>query len=205
MNLRVLTQRLVLVLSLSAAAVSTSAMAKEQGDWLVRFGGSNVDPKSDNSDIVSVDSQFGVTFNFSYFMTSNLAVELLAALPYDHDIELLDGTKVASTDHLPPTLSLQYHFMPEARVQPYVGLGLNYTLFFHVDTTGPLAGADLDLDNSWGWAGELGVDFPVSEQWLINLSARYIDIDTDAKLDGASLGTVEIDPWVYGAHVGFRF
>lgn len=205
MNLRVLTQRLVLVLSLSAAAVSTSAMAKEQGDWLVRFGASNVDPKSDNSDIVSVDSQFGVTFNFSYFMTSNLAVELLAASPYDHDIELLDGTKVASTDHLPPTLSLQYHFLPEARVQPYLGLGLNYTLFFHVDTTGPLEGTDLDLDNSWGWAGELGVDFPVSEQWLINLSARYIDIDTDAKLDGASLGTVEIDPWVYGAHVGFRF
>lgn len=205
MNLRVLTQRLVFVLSLSAAAVSTSAMAKEQGDWLVRFGASNVDPKSDNSDIVSVDSQFGVTFNFSYFMTSNLAVELLAALPYEHDIELLDGTKVASTDHLPPTLSLQYHFMPEARVQPYLGLGLNYTLFFSEDTTGQLEGADLSLDNSWGWAGELGVDFPINEQWLINLSARYIDIDTDAKLDGASLGTVEIDPWVYGAHVGFRF
>lgn len=205
MNLRVLTQKLSLVLSLLAAAVSFPAFAKEQGDWLVRFGGSYIDPKSDNSDIVSVDSQFGVTFNLSYFMTSNLAVELLAALPYEHDLKLLDGSKVGSTDHLPPTLSLQYHFLPDARIQPYLGLGLNYTLFFSEKTTGPLEGTDLDLDNSWGWAGELAVDFPINDQWLINLSARYIDIDTDAKLDGANLGTVEIDPWVYGAHVGFKF
>jgi len=138
-------------------------------------------------------------------MTRNLAVEVLAALPYEHDISLLDGTRVGSTKHLPPTFSLQYHFLPDSRIQPYVGLGLNYTLFFSEKTIGPLAGTDLELDSSWGWASEVGVDFPINEQWLINLSARYIDIDTDAKLDGARLGTVEIDPWVYGAHVGFKF
>jgi outer membrane protein len=190
---------------LLTAAVSTPVMAKEAGDWLVRFGGSYIDPKSNNNDIVSVDSQLGVTFNFSYFMTSNLAVELLAALPYEHDIKLLAGTKVGSTDHLPPTLSLQYHFMPDAGIQPYLGLGVNYTVFSNEKTTGPLEGTDLNLDSSWGWAGEVGVDFPISEQWLINLDVRYIDIDSDAELDGASLGTVEIDPWVYGAHVGFKF
>jgi outer membrane protein len=179
--------------------------AKEQGDWVVRFGGSYIEPKSNNSDIVSVDGQMGVTFNFSYFMTRNLAVEVLAALPYEHDINLVNGPRVASTKHLPPTFSLQYHFLPDARVQPYVGLGLNYTMFFSEDTTGPLAGTDLKLDDSWGWAGEVGVDFPLSEKWLLNFSARYIDIDTDAKLDGANLGTVNIDPWVYGAHLGIRF
>jgi len=205
MNSRVMSHRILFTFALVASVVSLPAQAKEQGDWLVRFGGSYIDPKSDNSDIVSVDSQMGVTFNFSYFMTSNLAVEVLAALPYEHDIDLLDGTNVASTKHLPPTVSLQYHFMPESKVQPYLGLGLNYTMFFSEDTTGPLTGADLNLDDSWGWAGEVGVDFPLTEQWLINLSARYIDIDTKAKLDGASIGTVEIDPWVYGANVGFRF
>ncbi len=179
--------------------------AKEQGDWVIRFGGSYVEPKSDNSELVSVDGQMGVTFNFSYFMTRNLAVEVLAALPYEHDINLVNGPRVASTKHLPPTVSLQYHFLPDARVQPYVGLGLNYTMFFSEDTTGPLAGADLKLDDSWGWAGEVGVDFPFNEKWLLNFSARYIDIDTDAKLDGANLGTVNIDPWVYGAHLGIRF
>lgn len=205
MNLRFQTHKLTLVLALVTAAVSVPIQAKEQGDWLVRFGASNIDPKSDNSDIVSVDSQFGVTFNFSYFMTRNLAVELLGGLPYEHDISLLDGTEVGSTKHLPPTVSLQYHFLPDARIQPYFGLGLNYTQFFSEKTRGPLDGTDLDLDSSWGWAGEVGVDFPINEQWLINLSGRYIDIDTDAKLDGANLGTVEIDPWVYGAHVGFKF
>jgi outer membrane protein len=181
------------------------AQAKEQGDWVIRFGGSYVEPKSDNSDLVSVDGQMGVTFNFSYFMTRNLAVEVLAALPYEHDINLVNGPRVASTKHLPPTFSLQYHFLPDARVQPYAGLGLNYTMFFSEDTTGALAGTDLKLDDSWGWAGEVGVDFPLNEKWLLNFSARYIDIDTDAKLDGANLGTVSIDPWVYGAHLGIRF
>jgi len=205
MNRRFLTQGMTFVLALVTAALTLPAQAKEQGDWLVRFGGSNVDPKSDNSDIVSVDSQFGVTFNFSYFMTRNLAIELLAALPYKHDISLLDGTHVGSTKHLPPTVSLQYHFLPDAGIQPYFGLGFNYTQFFSEKTRGPLAGTDLDLDSSWGWAGEVGVDFPLNDKWLINLNARYIDIDTDAKLDGASLGTVEIDPWVYGAHLGYKF
>jgi len=205
MNSRVMSHKMLFTFALIASVISLPVQAKEQGDWLVRFGGSYIDPKSDNSDIVSVDSKLGVTFNFSYFMTSNLAVEVLAALPYEHDIELLDGTRVASTKHLPPTVSLQYHFLPEAGIQPYLGLGLNYTMFFSEDTTGPLTGTDLNLDDSWGWAGEVGVDFPLSEQWLINLSVRYIDIDTKAKLDGASIGTVEIDPWVYGANLGFRF
>jgi outer membrane protein len=205
MNLRVLTQNVVCALALSTATISMPLQANEAGDWLVRFGGSYVSPKSDNSEIVSVDGQMGVTFNFSYFFTPNLAVELLAALPYEHDIELVGGGKVASTKHLPPTVSLQYHFLPDARFQPYVGAGLNYTTFFSEKTTGALTGTDLNLDDSWGWAAEFGVDIPFNESWLLNFDVRYIDIDTKAKLDGASLGTVEIDPWVYGAHVGFRF
>lgn len=193
-----------LLLGLALLAVPP-VQAKEQGDWVIRFGGSYVEPKSNNSELVSVDGQMGVTFNFSYFMTRNLAVEVLAALPFEHDINLVNGPRVASTKHLPPTVSLQYHFLPDARVQPYVGLGLNYTMFFSEDTVGPLAGSKLVLDDSWGWAGEVGVDFPLNEKWLLNFSARYIDIDTDAKLDGANLGTVNIDPWVYGAHLGIRF
>ncbi len=193
-----------LLIGLAMLAIQT-VQAKEAGDWVIRFGGSYIEPKSNNSEIVSVDGQMGVTFNFSYFMTRNLAVEVLAALPYEHDINLVNGPKVASTKHLPPTASIQYHFLPEGRVQPYLGLGVNYTLFFSEDTTGPLAGANLKLEDSWGWAGEVGMDIPMNDKWLLNFSARYIDIDTDARLDGASLGTVSIDPWVYGAHLGIRF
>jgi outer membrane protein len=184
---------------------TTSATAFEPGDWLVRAGASYVNPASDNSDIVSVDSDTSITFNFSYMMTDVWALELLAAVPFKHDIELLDGTKVGSTKHLPPTLSLQYHFRPTAQFQPYLGIGLNYTNFFSEKTTGPLEGVDLNLGDSWGLAGQAGFDILFNDKWFFNLDVRYIDIDTKAALDGVSIGKVEIDPWVFGGHIGYRF
>ena len=148
---------------------------------------------------------WSATINFSYMVTDNWAVELLAAYPFKHDIELNDGTKVGSTKHLPPTVSLQYHFLPSAKVQPYIGVGVNYTDFFSEQTTGPLEGTNLKLNSSWGMSGEIGVDIPLNDQWFFNLDVRYIDIETKAVLDGNSLGDVAIDPWVYGVHVGFTF
>jgi outer membrane protein len=189
---------------LSAVAVDT-ASAFDQGDWLIRLGVSNVDPKSNNSEIVSVDSAVSATVNFTYMMTDNWAVEVLAAYPFKHDIYLVGGPEVGSTKHLPPTVSLQYHFMPDSTFQPYVGLGLNYTTFFSEKLYGPLEGADLSLDDSWGLAGDVGADFVLNEKWFLNVSLRYIDIESDAYVNGEFLDKVDIDPWVYGAHVGFRF
>ena len=182
-----------------------TANAFEPGDWLVRVGASYVNPASDNSDIVSVDSDTSVSLNFTYMMTDVWALELLAAVPFKHDIDLLDGTKVGSTKHLPPTLSVQYHFMPTEKFQPYVGLGLNYTNFFDEKTTGPLEGLDLSLGDSWGLAGQIGFDVLFNDDWFFNLDIRYIDIDTKARVDGDSIGKVEIDPWVFGGHIGYRF
>jgi len=72
-------------------------------------------------------------------------------------------------------------------------------------TIEPLEGTKLSLGASWGLAGQIGFDVLVSDNWFLNMDLRYIGIETEAKLDGASLGDVEIDPWVYGAHIGFRF
>lgn len=188
-----------------AISVSTQALAFEEGDWLVRFGASTVAPKSDNSPIVEVDDGTSLTFNFTYFMTANWGLEVLAAWPFEHDIDLIGGGKVADTEHLPPTVSMNYHFMPDAGFQPYLGVGLNYTTFFSTDTTGALEGTNLSLDDSWGLAYQLGADIPINDKWIFNLNVRYIDIETDATLDGVDIGTVEIDPWVYGLHVGFKF
>ena len=196
---------LLCVTALLSTVSANTAMAMDQGDWLMRFGGSYVDPKSNNHEVVSVDSAASLTFNFSYMMTDNWAVEVLAAYPFKHDITLKDGTKVASTKQLPPTVSLQYHFAPASRFQPYVGLGINYTDFFSTKTTGPLEGSDLTLSSSWGFAGQLGADIMLNEKWFLNLDVRYIDLETEARLDGDNLGDVDISPWVYGANVGFRF
>lgn len=191
--------------ALLAAGAASPATAFDQGDWLIRFGGSYIDPSSTNHEIVKVDTAWSATFNFTYMMTDNWAVEVLAAWPFEHDINLIDGPRVASTRQLPPTVSLQYHFLPDSKFQPYVGVGFNYTLFFDEKTTGALEGIDLDLDSSMGLEGEVGLDILLNDKWFLNFDVRYVDIDSDAKLNGEGIGTVRIDPWVYGANVGFRF
>jgi len=185
--------------------LANTATAFEPGDWLIRVGASYVKPASDNHDVVSVESATSATINFSYMMTDVWAVEVLAAYSFKHDLELYDGTKIGSTKQLPPIVSLQYHFRPTEQFQPYVGFGINYTNFFSEKTTGPLVGTDLNLGDSWGLAGQIGFDVLFNDNWFFNFDVRYIDIDTKAELDGLSLGKVEVDPWVYGAHIGFRF
>ena len=195
----------LLSIALLATAAANTALAMDQGDWLIRFGVSTVDPKSNNHPAVSVDKGTSATFNFTYMMTDNWAVEVLAAYPFEHDIYLVGGPEVGSTKHLPPTVSLQYHFMSAATFQPYIGLGVNYTDFFSEKLYGPLEGASLSLDSSWGFAGEIGADIMLGQTWFLNGSLRYIGIESDATVNGEAFGKVKIDPWVYGVHLGFRF
>lgn len=189
----------------AALLAPVPTLAHEAGDWIVRGGFHLVDPKSDNGDIVEVDDDTMFTFEIARMLTRNWEVQLLAALPFEHDIALVDGPTVASTKHLPPTVSVAYHFLPDSPIQPYLGAGVNVTVFFDEDTKGPLAGADLDLDTSVGAAAVLGVDIDLGSNWFLNADVRYLDIDTDAELDGQKLETVEIDPWAFGLNVGYRF
>lgn len=178
------------------------ALAADTGDWSLSLGAHVIDPKSDNGSLAGgalaadVGSSTRPTITAEYFFSPNLGLELLASLPFEHDVSL-NGVKAGSTKHLPPTLSLQYHFIGE-RVSPFIGVGVNYTLFFDTETTGPLAGTELDLDNSWGLAAHVGLDFRLGERSQLRVDARWIDIDTDVSVDGADVGTVNIDPLVYG-------
>lgn len=192
------------VLALVAAAAALPASAANTG-WLVRGGIHQIDPKSDNGTVagaeLGVDSQPGPTFNIDYYFTPNLAVDVLAALPFKHDISL-NGADVGSVKHLPPTVSLQYHLMPDAAFDPYLGVGLNYTFFMDEKLDG---GGNLKLDDSFGLAAQAGVDFKLGGPWLVGVDVRYIDIDSDVKLDGTKIGTAHIDPITYGVTVGYRF
>lgn len=182
------------------------AFGYEAGDLLVRAGLHSVDPKSDNGDIVEVGDGTRPTLDVTYMFSRNWGVELLAAVPFEHDVRLADGgDKVATVKHLPPTVSLLYHFLPDAPVKPYLGLGLNVTFFFDEDTRGALEGADLELDTSIGPAAVAGVDIELGSRWFLNANVRYLDIDTDAELDGTKLENVEIDPFAFGVSVGYRF
>ena len=197
--------RVLVLVFLAMIAASNAAIAAEAGDWVIRAGPYGVMPKSDNGDTVKVDDGYALGFNFTYYWSPNWSVEVLAATPFKHDVKLLDGTKVAEVTHLPPTVTAQYHFETGNGFNPYVGLGLNYTLFFDESTTGPLTGTDLSLDGSFGLAAQLGFDFDLENDWLINLDVRYIDIESDADLDGSPLTSVDVSPWVIGLALGKRF
>lgn len=188
-----------------ALALASLAQAAEPASWVLRVGAHDVDPKTKNSDLVSVDSARTLTFNLTRMFDEHWGIEVLAALPFQHDIRLNTGGKVADVKQLPPTVSVQYHFAPNAKFRPYLGAGLNATLFFSEHTTGALAGHDLSLGTSFGAAAQAGMDYDITDTWFLNADVRWMDIDTKAKLDGARLGDVAIDPLAFGISVGRRF
>lgn len=127
-------------LVLATAGLCVQPALAAQGDWLVRTGVGIVAPKGDNLTTplgtVDVDPGTSLTIEGTYLFADNWGVELLVAWPYRHDIDL-DGTRIGATRHLPPTVSVQYHFNPAGQFRPYAGLGLNYTTFFDEDTYRP--------------------------------------------------------------------
>jgi len=187
---------------------SGQVLAYGAGDFFTRVGVAKVEPKSDNGSLaggafeVDVQDKTDFAFTLGYRFHDKMGVELLAALPFEHDIAL-NGDNLASTKHLPPTLTLQYYPLggTDARVQPYVGAGINYTFFSDEE----LAIGELELDDSWGAAAQVGIDLLIDENWALNAAAWYIDIDTDATVNGAAAGTVEIDPLVVMAGLSYRF
>ncbi|AOB29475.1 hypothetical protein AKI39_00505 [Bordetella sp. H567] len=202
----------LLAVLLAAGAHALPAQAHEAGDVLFKVGATQVRPKSGNGSVLdgSVDVDVGnsvrPSFTLTYMATRHVGIELLGAWPFEHDIRGSGGLgKIGSTKQLPPTLSLQWHFLPDSTVQPYVGVGVNYTHFFDTKSEGAISGSDLELQDSWGVAAQLGVDVKLSERWFMTADLRYIDISSKVKLDGQRIGTAHIDPWVATVGVGYRF
>ena len=203
-----------LILAGLAAALSLAAapaMAQSKGDWTVSAGVHQVAPKSDNGALaggtlhVDVDNDIKPTVTGEYFIADNLGIEVLAALPFKHDINIDGLGRVGSTKHLPPVVTLQYHFNSQGKVSPLLGVGVNYTTFFSEETGGALAGSKLKLDDSWGLALHAGLDLAVSEKSAVRVVVRWMDIDSKVKLDGQKLGTVNIDPLAYGVSYVVKF
>lgn len=152
----------------------------------------------------SIDSDTKPTASIEYLITPNWGVEALAALPFQHEVKL-DGQKAASTKQLPPVIGVNYHFLPDATVSPFLGAGVNYTYFFDTKGKGLLQGDHVSVDNSWGAAAHAGVDVKLSSRWLLTADVRWINIKGDVHVDGVDVGTAKINPWVYGLSFGYRF
>ncbi|MEN8189101.1 MAG: OmpW family outer membrane protein [Thermodesulfobacteriota bacterium] len=220
--------------------IGTTAMAHDGGDILVRVGAGTVFTNTDSDAVtgipdgvdnarVDVDDNTQLSLTATYMMSEHLGFELLAATPFSHFItgdEQLDGVDIGKTKHLPPTLTAQWNFgRKDARFNPYVGLGFNYTIFFDetvsqdlIDTLntlptvaglGGVNSVDMDLSDSFGLAGVVGMDVMVAENIFINAALWYICIETEATLK-TDLGTthksdVTLDPLVFNLAVGFTF
>ncbi len=234
--MRILTRLLVATGLL--ALLGGPALAYDEGTWIFRGGVGTVQPKSNNfSELVGdtpvsieVDNGTSMTLTGTYMFRKHWALDILASLPFQHDIDAVItdpdlgdiAVPIGKTKHLPPTLSVQYHFAPDAKFQPYIGAGVNYTTFFDTKLTSEFVELTeiekLKLDGSFGFAAQLGGDWQINDQWILNFDVRYLDIGTDAALFGVDLdetqpdvrakvdiGKVEIDPWVYAINLGYRF
>lgn len=202
--------------TLLAAGFSASVSAHQAGDIIVRAGAVVVAP-SESSDPVATFGEFQISnntqlgLNFGYMLTDNFGVELLAATPFSHDVSLAGVGKIAETKHLPPTLVAQYYFGDaQSALRPYVGVGVNYTNFFDNEFTNDLNGAltDLSMSTSWGLAAQVGLDYQVNKNWLVNASVWYAQISSDVKFKLAGDTVVidtDINPWVYMVSVGYTF
>ena len=203
-------QSILFAAALAMAVVSAPVMA-DAGDWLARVGYGYIDPEDDGGNLNGTTQQFEVDgagsmiFEITYMIDDNFAVELLGAWPFEHDVKLEGAGDIAETKHLPPTLSLQYHWTRWGAFKPYVGAGVNYTYFFDEDTKGALSSSDIDLGDSWGLAYQVGADYSFNDNWFVNANVRYINIETDADVDNVDAGNVKVDPWLFGASIGYRF
>ena len=202
-------------ITLASAALALALASQAQaaaGDWMIRARalgvisqeGSTISPASVGGK-ADIDNSLVPEVDFTYFFTDNIAAELIAAVT-PHDVTA-KGTSLGDVDAgsawlLPPTLTLQYHITGIEGVKPYVGAGVNYTVFFNED------GGALDpvsYDDGFGWALQAGVDIPVESNWYVNLDVKKIFLNTDAKFSGGVVADVDIDPLLVGAGVGYRF
>ena len=220
------------LIALACGTLALPALAIEEGDILLRVGVVSVQPDDSSSVLTTaatgplagtaahVGNEIQPGLNLVYMLTDSVGVEVLAATPFEHDLSVsglgtygFKTTDLGSTKQLPPTVSALYYFGPTGAVlRPYLGLGVNYTIFFQESLSrqarSELAGHGLRLQDSFGLSVRAGFDWELNDRWLANASLWKIDIDTKATL-GSALGkiraNVDVDPYVYMLSLGYKF
>ena len=204
------------------SAFGASAAVADEGSWLVRARATYMMVDNGNSHTfvdpavgeLSAADKWLPEFDVTYFFTKNIAAELILTYPQQDNLSFANAA-IGSVKVLPPTLTFQYHFRPEATISPYLGVGVNYTIYTGVNINAVTAlgvNAPIDVDrHSWGPAGQFGVDFRFARGWLLNLDAKYIGMTADnvritgGPLAGTKVTDLTLNPWLLSLGVGYRF
>jgi len=207
--MRTIVVKLLVLATALLASVAAQAQQAE-GNWLVRVRAIDIMP--DHSSDAGITAKDAVTLNdviapevdISYFLTKNIAAELILTYPQQHDVNLAGAGKIGTVKHLPPTLTLQYHFLPDGQFRPYVGAGLNFTKF----SSANIAGGTMNVDSSsTGGALQAGIDIKLGSNLYLNFDIKKIWIGTDVTLarTGAKVTHLNLNPLLPGVGLGWRF
>jgi outer membrane protein len=203
---------IALLLALAAPAQAGEFKGKEAGDWLVRgrlaavvpMDGGTIENRTTGIDagldINDITNSVIPELDISYFWTKTIATELvLGTTP--HKVKATGGIDVGDVWLLPPTLTVQYHPMPDSAFSPYFGAGINYTIFYGEGDG--LAG--FDVRNSFGLALQAGFDYQLSGPWSLNFDVKKLFLRPEAVTSTLRVDEVKIDPWIVGIGIGYRF
>ncbi len=186
----------------------------DAGDFVVRGRALVVKPQEDatitggvTGNSIDIDTSVVPELDFSYFFTKNIAAELIAAVT-PHDVKA-NGTSAGNLDLgsawlLPPTVLVQYHFDEMNKFKPYVGAGVNYTMFFNEDAGASIT--NIKYGNSFGPALQVGVDYMLDDHWMLNADVKKVWINSDVSINSGSVNAdVDINPWLIGVGFGYKF
>lgn len=206
--------KFALMFTAAGIAMSAPAMAKDLGDsylskerFQIRVRAIGVAPDDDSS--VNIGGKTDVStetvpeIDFTYFITENIAAELIAATA-EHEITHDAAGDLGKAWILPPTLTLQYHFTPDNKISPYIGAGINYSYFYGEDADP--AFTDLKVTGGFGTALQAGADYWINDNWGVNVDVKKLFLNIDGKLNnGAVRADIDLDPWIIGAGASYRF
>jgi outer membrane protein len=188
---------------------------KEAGDITVRGGALFVLPDASGKvqtqggvdtglRVTKIDTSVVPELDLGYFFTKNIAAQLVLGVT-PHKIKTDSGIDVGKVWLLPPTLTLQYHPLPDERISPYIGAGVNFTTFFGAESGSNSLVSGFNVDPALGAAVQVGVDVALTDRWYFNVDAKKIWLNARATTDALKVENVHIDPWLVGVGFGYRF
>ena len=209
------------LLVLSGLLLSTLSFGQEARELHMRVRATGVVP-IENATIETIGGNVNVTNNlipevdFTYYFTKNIAAELILGTS-KHEVVAVN-TALGNLDLgrvmlLPPTLNLQYHFYPTKNLKPYIGAGLNYTIFYDEGQGKGRNAAitNVDYDNNLGYSFQLGFDYKINDKLYWNVDVKKVYLNTDVEV-GAALpagqvyvpADVDLNPWLISTGIGFK-